>query len=231
MKLISIGDGRGKNAMVGIAPFYRKIEKEETSTAISHRIVKTTLKTSISALEEKSQHEVDQLFENLIKGDPEIDLKEEGRFTGKLHYTWANEKNELVSDVRFKEEIFYSDGNLREQRAFNTSEANIQNETLPIRWTGVTISVYEAMRRYIFTHTYQLFHTNGLTYSFLFELAKQLHEKNEMMFIGGGAGGSDPIVLMKGGKKYRGFMSGEIAYDNTSYQLLIHLTDIDLEDY
>lgn len=31
MKLISIGDGRGKNAMVGIAPFYRKIEKEETS--------------------------------------------------------------------------------------------------------------------------------------------------------------------------------------------------------
>ena len=29
MKLISIGDGRGKNAMVGIAPFYRKIEKEE----------------------------------------------------------------------------------------------------------------------------------------------------------------------------------------------------------
>ena len=52
-----------------------------------------------------------------------------------------------------------------------------------------------------------------------------------MMFIGGGAGGSDPIVLMKGGKKYRGFMSGEIAYDNTSYQLLIHLTDIDLEDY
>lgn len=166
MKLISIGDGRGKNAMVGIAPFYRKIEKEETSTAISHRIVKTTLKTSISALEEKSQHEVDQLFENLIKGDPEIDLKEEGRFTGKLHYTWANEKNELVSDVRFKEEIFYSDGNLREQRAFNTSEANIQNETLPIRWTGVTIPVYEAMRRYIFTHTYQLFHTNGLTYSF-----------------------------------------------------------------
>ena len=52
-----------------------------------------------------------------------------------------------------------------------------------------------------------------------------------MMFIGGGAGGSDPIVLMKGGKKYRGFMSGEIAYNNTSYKLLIHLTDIDLEDY
>ena len=231
MKLISIGDGRGKNAMVGIAPYYRKIEKEEKNTAISHRIIKTSLKTNISALEEEAEGNDDMFFQNLIKSDPEIDFKEEGRFTGKLHYTYTDEKNELVSNVRFQEQIFYSDGRLREQRTFNTTEANIQNETLPIRWTGVTIPVYEAMRRYIFTHTYQLFHTNGLTYSFLFDLAKQLHEKKEMMFIGGGAGGSDPIVLMKGGKKYRGFMSGAIAYNNTSYLLLIHLTDIDLEDY
>lgn len=177
MKLISIGDGRGKNAMVGIAPYYRKIEKEEKSTAISHRIIKTSLKTNISALEEEAEGDDDMLFQNLIKSDPEIDLKEEGRFTGKLHYTYADEKNELVSNVRFQEQIFYSDGKLRKQRTFNTTEANIQNETLPIRWTGVTIPVYEAMRRYIFTHTYQLFHTNGLTYSFLFDLAKQLHEK------------------------------------------------------
>lgn len=231
MKLISIGDGHGKNAMVGIAPFYHKIEKKETDTAISHRIIKSTLKTNISALEEKAAHNDDLLYENLIHGDPEIDLQEEGRFAGKLHYIYANEKNELVSDVRFQEEIFYSDGSLRESRVYNSSEANIQNETLPIRWTGVTIPVYEAMRRYIFTHTYQLFHTNGLTYSFLFDMAKQLFEKKEMMFIGGGAGGSDPIVLMKGGKKYRGFMSGEIGYSNTTYRLLIHLTDIDLEDY
>ena len=139
MKLISIGDGHGKNAMVGIAPFYHKIEKKENSTAISHRIIKSTLKTNISALEEKAAHNDDLLYENLINGDPEIDLQEEGRFAGKLHYIYANGKNELVSDVRFQEEIYYSDGSLRESRVFNSSEANIQNETLPIRWTGVTI--------------------------------------------------------------------------------------------
>ena len=231
MKLISIGDGHGKNAMVGIAPFYRKIEKPQTDMAVSHRIVKTNLKTNISAIEEAALNDDNIVFDNLIKSDPEIDLQEEGRFTGKLHYTYSNEKNEIVSDVRFQEQIFYADGSLREERAFNTAEANIQNETLPIRWTGVTIPIYEAMRRYIFCHTYQLFHTNGLTYSFLFELAKKLYDKKEMMFIGGGAYGSDPIVLMKGGKKYRGFMSGQIAYNNTSYRLLIHLTNIDLEDY
>lgn len=231
MKLISIGDGHGKNAMVGIAPYYHKIEKPQTDSAISHRIVKTSLNTNISAIEEAVQNDESLVFNTLINSDPEIDLQEEGRFTGKLHYTYSNEKNEIVSDVRFKEQILHPDGSLREERPFNSTEANIQNETLPIRWTGVTIPVYEAMRRYIFCHTYQLFHTNGLTYSFLFDLAKKLHDKKEMMFIGGGAGGSDPIVLMKGGKKYRGFMSGKISYDNTSYRLLIHLTDIDLEDY
>jgi hypothetical protein len=231
MKLISIGDGKGKNAMVGIAPFYKKIEKKEDTTAISHRIIKSTRKTCISAIEEAADNDSDIVFGNLIGGDPEIDLQQEGRFCGKLHYIYADEKNELVSDVRFEEQIFNADGSLREQRAFNTTEANIQNETLPIRWTGVTIPVYEAVRRYVFCHTYQLFHTNGLTYSFLFELAKKLHDKREMMFIGGGSGGTDPIVLMKGGKKYRGFMSGKIGYSNTTYQLLIHLTEIDLEDY
>jgi hypothetical protein len=231
LKLISIGDGKGKNAMVGIAPYYKKIKKEERDNVISHRIIKSTLKTHFSTIEKNTQNDNDELFTNLVYSDPEVDLQEEGRFVKNLHYTFVNEKNELVSDVRFEEEIFYADGSQRERRNFNPSEANIQNENLPIRWTGVTIPVYQAMRRYIFSHTYQLFHTNGLTYSFLFDLASRLHEKKEMMFIGGGVGGSEPIVLMKGGKKYRGFMSGHIAYNNSSYKLLIHLTDIDLEDY
>ena len=37
MKLISIGDGKGKNAMVGIAPYYKKIKKEERDNGIITR--------------------------------------------------------------------------------------------------------------------------------------------------------------------------------------------------
>lgn len=229
MKLISIGDGKGKNAMVGIAPFFQKPEKVEDEKNISHRIIKTTLKTHISTLQEQAQNDTELLFKNLIEGDPEIDLKEEGRFIEKLHYIYVNNKNELVSDVRFEEQIFNADGLLKEQRPFNATEANIQSESLPIRWTGITMPVYEAVRRYIFSQTYQLFHINGLTYSFLYNMAKELYQKQVVMFVGGGSKGSDPIVLRKGGKKYRGFMSGDIFLKG--YKLLIHLTDIDLEDY
>ena len=60
--------------------------------------------------------------------------------------------------------------------------------------------------------------------------AKELSEKKIAMFVGAGSGGTDPIVLMKGGKKYRGFMTGEVEIEGR-YKLLLHLTEIDLEDF
>ena len=231
MRLISIGDDKGRNAMVGIAPYFQKPKEETVEKAYStKRVIKTTLKTDITTLEIQSGNDSEVLFEKLLKQDPEIDFAEEGKYAGSLHYTYATKKNELASNVRFEEQILSQEGNLVEQRSFNVTEANIQNENLPVRWSGITIPIYEALRRYVFVHTYQLFHTNGLTYSFLYEMAKELEEKKLAMFIGAGASGTDPIVLMKGGKKYRGFMTGKTD-SNGRYLLLIHLTEIDLENY
>ncbi len=231
MRLISIGDDKGKNAMVGIASYWKKQEKpKEEKKYASKRVIKATLKTDISTLEMESGYDDEVLFEKLLKEDPEIDLKEEGKFVDSLHYTYTTQKNELASDVRFEEQILSPEGTLMEQRMFNANESNIQNENMPVRWSGITIPVYEALRRYVFTHVYQLFHTNGLTYSFLYEMAKELEEKKLAMFVGAGAQGTDPIVLIKGGKKYRGFMTGQTEKEGR-YKLLIHLTEIDLENY
>ena len=231
MRMISIGDDKGRNAMVGIASYFTKeAEPAKEKDYDSKRIIKTTLKTDITTLEKESDNDSEKLFERLLQGNPEIDLEEEGKFAETLHYTYATKQNELASGVSFEDRIFYADGSLKEKHAFNPSEQNIQNENLPVRWSGITISLYEALRRYVFAHTYQLFHTNGLTYSFLYEMAKELDEKKIAMFIGGGPKGTDPIVLMKGGKKYRGFMTGELKTQGR-YKLLIHLTEIDLEDY
>ena len=50
---------------------------------------------------------------------------------------------------------------------------------------------------------YQIKHVNGLTFDFLFNIAKKLHEKQSFMMMGGGKG-SDPLVFNDGGKPYRG---------------------------
>ena len=63
----------------------------------------------------------------------------------------------------------------------------------------------------------------------LYDMAKKLEEEEAAMFVGGGLDGKAPIVLTRGGKKYRGFMTGQTK-KSTAYKLLLHLTEIDLED-
>ena len=68
---------------------------------------------------------------------------------------------------------------------------------------------------------------NGLTFDFLFELAKELHEKDSMMLVGTGEKGIGPLVFQDGGKTYRAFMEGRIK-DN-KYILLLHLSNLELK--
>jgi len=46
---------------------------------------------------------------------------------------------------------------------------------------------------------YQIQHVNGLTYDFLFDMAKKLAEADSMMLVGGGQKGIDPLVMANGG--------------------------------
>jgi hypothetical protein len=82
------------------------------------------------------------------------------------------------------------------------------------------------LRKFVFTRNYQLRHTSGLSYDFLFDMTKQLHTRSTMVFIGGGKKGNDPVVLSLGGTPYRGFLEGRI--DGDKYCLILHLTNIEL---
>lgn len=233
MRLISIEDNKGRNALVGIRSCsYRQPKKVETEKTVfsylRQRVIKSTLVTDGKTLlmECNDMHE---LAEKIRDGDPEIDLQLEGMFPGKMHQIYVDDNNRLTNDIHFEEEIYENDGTLREVRPYEKTENNIQNENLPVRWSGLAVPLNEAMHRYVFTHHYQLFHTNGLTFDFLQSMAKELDDKKIMMFAGSGESGTDPIVFSKGGKKYRGFLSGSAGPN--SYILLLHLTEIDLEDF
>ena len=84
-----------------------------------------------------------------------------------------------------------------------------------------------ALRMFVFTKKYQVKHVNGLTYDFLYDMAKQLAEKNAMMLIGSGLKGVGPIVLSDGGTNYRAFLEGRI--DGEKYCLILHLTNLELK--
>jgi hypothetical protein len=79
----------------------------------------------------------------------------------------------------------------------------------------------------VFAKKYQLSHVNGLTFDFLYEMAKDLHEKDSLMMVGAGAKGNEPLVFQDGGKAYRAFLEGRVK--DGKYILLLHLSNLELK--
>lgn len=70
-------------------------------------------------------------------------------------------------------------------------------------------------------------HVNGLTYDFLFDMAKKLAEADAMMLVGGGQKGIEPLVMANGGTPYRAFLEGRV--DGDKYALILRLTNMELK--
>ena len=100
-------------------------------------------------------------------------------------------------------------------------QSNINEENI-VKWTGKFIPKVKLYNKVILSSKYQIKHVNGLTFDFLFNIAKLLHEKESFMIMGGGKG-DEPLVFNDGGKPYRSFLEGRIK--DKSYCLILHLSN------
>ena len=114
----------------------------------------------------------------------------------------------------------------KERRPPQDKLANIDDE-IPLRFTKNRMKRADAVRKFAFSRTIQLWHTDGLTYDFLHGLAKSLDEADEMVLLGGGESGRDPIVFQLNGLPWRGFLEGRV--DGPRYQLLVRLSNLELK--
>ncbi len=89
------------------------------------------------------------------------------------------------------------------------------------------IDKQEACRKFVFSGKVQLHHINGLTFDFLFGMAKELEEKNKLMFLGAGPKSNQPLILRRGGSPYRGFLEGRTQGDK--YCLVLHFSNLELK--
>ena len=78
----------------------------------------------------------------------------------------------------------------------------------------------------MFAAKLQVVHVNGLTYDFLVEIAKELEQKESLLLVGAGPKSNQPLVFMRGGTPYRGFLEGRTQGD--SYCLILHLSNLEL---
>jgi hypothetical protein len=139
---------------------------------------------------------------------------------------YINSELKPVFKIQKKEAVHLPDGTLKEERTPKETFANILAE-FPIKPVGKYLPKKDVYNKFVFSKKYQITHVNGLTFDFLFEMAKDLHDNNALMMLAGGEKGNEPLVFQDGGKTYRAFLEGRIK--EKSYILLMHLSNLELK--
>jgi hypothetical protein len=133
-----------------------------------------------------------------------------------------------VTDFRFVDIIYDAEGQEKEKRSHVIRKANL-NDLLPIK-IGKRMPIEQAFTSFVFRYSYQLVHEDGVTMDFLFNIAKDLGQTQEVAIVGAGAKGNQPLVVREKGSPYRAFLYGEVGSgeDEGRYKLLLLLSDREL---
>ena len=163
----------------------------------------------------------------LVEADPEIDLEMVGRLIEDTSTVLVNKNSEPLYCAPEILEIIYGPDGAEVERRTPVEVAPNVNEEIPVKWTGKLIPRAELVRKYAIKRSMQLRHVDGVTYDFLFGIAKELDEKDSVMLLAAGEGGKGPLVLQANGSPYRGFLEGRI--DGDKFLLLLHLSAMELK--
>ena len=229
MPEINLTDERGRDAVVAAesvnSPLEYRWVDEEGAQVGTRKILRATMAEDPEALVEKAGG-LDELASELVEGDPELDVESFGRFLTETSRVYIDPKREIVHHIAHWEVVHDPDGNETERRPKKMAEPNVATE-VPLSWSGKLLKKSDACRRFVFSGKMQIQHINGLTYDFLFDMAKTLAEKDSLMLLGGGKKGNEPLMFRRGGLSYRGFLEGRV--DGERYALILHLSNLELK--
>jgi hypothetical protein len=212
-------------AMEGVRPKrdVRYVD-EDLNPVISRRLLKTDVTHDLPELMKKMP-EMEDVSEALVEGDPEVDVESFGMFLTETSRVYVGE-NGIVHSVEEFEVVSNPDGTVRDRRPRKKEPQNV-NTDIPLKWTGKFLKKSDAVKRFVFATKKQLAHVNGLTFDFLFDIAKKLHDQDSLLLMRAGENRDRPLVLYRGGRQYNAFLEGRVKGD--SYCLILHLSNMELK--
>jgi hypothetical protein len=230
MPNINLRDKRNRDALVradGIAQssVVRYVDKDGTQPKLRH-VLRATAEHTYEKLRHDAGGDDAVLAANLVAGDADTDLERVGMFLTDTSRVYVNSNGEIVYQIQQTEIVRDAFGVEKERRPRRRLDPNVESD-VPIAWTGRLIKKSDAIRRFVFSGKLQIVHVNGLTYDFLYGMAKELSEADSMMLVGAGQSGKDPLIFRRGSTPYRGFLEGRINGDK--YILLLHLSKLELK--
>lgn len=225
---INISNAKRRDAVVALEGLLPKREinylDEEGKRISTRKLLKSDVEHDLPKLL-KRRKKLESVAKALIKEDPEIDIEQVGMFLQDTSRVYVSQRG-IVHVVDEFEVIKDPEGNIKDRRPRKKELQNI-NTDVPLKWTGKYIKKDEAMHRFVFTNKKQLVHINGLTFDFLFQIAKDLDKRKSLLLLQAGEKGDQPIVMNRGGKSYNAFLEGRVKGE--SYCLILHLSNMELK--
>jgi len=225
---INISNSKNRDALVAFETLAPRRSVRYTDPkgrpVLTRKLLKSDVTHDLPQLM-KNTKKLEKVADALVKGDPEVDVEEFGMFLTDTSRVYVTKKG-IAHLIEEFEVIHNADGSVREKRPRRKEPQNI-NTDAPVKWTGKFIKKKDAVKRFVFANKKQLVHINGLTFDFLFEMAKTLHKKDSLLLVRAGESGDKPIVMNRGGKPYNAFLEGRVKGD--SYCLILHLSNIELK--
>lgn len=226
---INISNPKGRDAVVAFETLSPRRSVRYTDPkgrpVATRKLLKSDITHDLPQLMKRTK-KLDKIADALVKSDPEIDVEDFGMFLTDTSRVYVTKKG-IAHIIEEFEVVHNADGSVREKRPRRREPQNVNVTDAPVKWTGKFIKKAEAVKRFVFANKKQLVHVNGLTYDFLFDMAKTLHKKDSLLLVRAGEGGDKPIVLNRGGKPYNAFLEGRVEGD--SYCLILHLSNIELK--
>ena len=229
MKTITLTNDKKRDAQVSMEstsskPTLRRVLPDGGD----YRSVKVLKQNLGLAFEALSQNYADntEMGRAIVEADPEIDMEVIGRRISSTQRLYLNQDDKIAYRVNMVEIIKDASGQETQRRDLSTSMSNVTGESI-VQWSGRKFPKHATIRKFVFQRKLQIRHVSGLTYDFLYAMAKDLADSDSLMFVGGGPKGTDPLVLSQGGEPYRGFLEGRI--DGDRYCLILHLTNMEMK--
>lgn len=225
---INISNAKRRDAVVALEGLLPKREigylDEEGRKVTTRKLLKSDVEHDLPKLLKK-RRKLETVAKALIKEDPEVDIEQVGMFLQDTSRVYVSPRG-IVHVVDEFEVIKDPEGNVKNRKP-RTKELQNVNTDIPLRWTGKYIKKEEALHRFVFTNKKQLVHINGLTFDFLYDIAKDLDNRKSLLLLRAGEKGDKPIVMNRGGKSYNAFLEGRVKGD--SYCLVLHLSNMELK--
>jgi len=230
MPNLNVSDSRNRDAVVKAESMRRETVVRQVDAqgenAYTRKVLKATIEQDYDRLLAAAGGKEDALAEMLVKSDPEIDFEKCGLFLWDVSRVFVTQDEEVVYRIEQTEIVRNPDGSEKERRPRDRGESNTDAD-VPLKWTGRKVSKADAFKRFVFGTKLQIVHVNGLTFDFLYDMAKELADEKCLMLVGGGEKGNEPLVFRRGSLPYRGFLEGRI--DGDRYMLILHLSNLELK--